>query len=153
MVFDLMLKLYFNVLLNKNELNMCMNLFFFPLLGPRKWDHPVLDLTTVISGLPLLKIHCNNKLLMPTTEKDRTSDSIEALGSGQLNQFRTWDLYFPSVCCISLSDTEKFSMGAFMGKMQNKLLPYSSHGCTVDSFLIILIFKMSKGEESLTIMF
>lgn len=28
-VFDLMLQLYFNVLLNKNELNMCMNLFFF----------------------------------------------------------------------------------------------------------------------------
>lgn len=29
MVFDLMLKLYFNVLLNKNELNMCMNFYFF----------------------------------------------------------------------------------------------------------------------------
>lgn len=56
----------------------------------------------VISRLPLLKVHCNNKLLMPVTAEDKTSDSIEALGSGQLNQFRTWDLYFPSVCCISL---------------------------------------------------
>lgn len=32
---------------------------------------------------------------MTTTAEDRTADSIEALGSGQLNQFRTWDLYFP----------------------------------------------------------
>lgn len=39
---------------------------------------------------------------MPATAEDRTSDSIEALGSGQLNPFRTWDLYFPNVCCISL---------------------------------------------------
>lgn len=31
---------------------------------------------------------------MPATAEDRTSDSIEALGSGQLNQFRTWDLFF-----------------------------------------------------------
>lgn len=79
---------------------------------------------------------------MPATAEDRTSDSIEALGSGQLNQFRMWDLYFPSVCCISLSDTEKFTMGPFMGKMQNELLPHSSHGCPLDSFLIILILKM-----------
>lgn len=48
MVFDLMLKLYVNVLLNKNELNMCMNFyFFFSLLGPWKWDHPLLDLPTI----------------------------------------------------------------------------------------------------------
>lgn len=120
-----------------------MNFFFFLWwgLGNGKIQFWTCQLF-VISGLPLLKIHWNNKLLMPATAEDRTSDSIEALGSGQLNQFRTWDLYFPSVCCISLSDIEKFSKGTSMGKMQNKLLPHSSHGCTADSFLIILILKM-----------
>lgn len=48
MVFDLMLKLYFNVLLNKNELNICMDFyFFFSLVGSRTWDHPILDLPTI----------------------------------------------------------------------------------------------------------
>lgn len=93
--------------------------FFFPSDGTIQfWTHQLF----VISGLPLLKIHCNNKPLMPATAEDRTSDSIEALGSGQLSQFRTWDLYFPSVCCISLSDIEKFSKGTFMGKNAERAL-------------------------------
>lgn len=34
MVFDLMLKLYFNVLLNRNKVNTCMNPFV--VMGPRQ---------------------------------------------------------------------------------------------------------------------
>lgn len=84
---------------------------------------------------------------MPATAEDRTSDSIEALGSGQLNQFRIWDLFFSTVCCTGPGDIEKFSMGTFMGKTQNELSP---HSCTVDSFLIILILKMrEQGRNSL----
>jgi len=44
-VFDLMLKLYFSVLLNRKKVSTCINSFV--VMGPRKWDHPVLDLPTI----------------------------------------------------------------------------------------------------------
>lgn len=46
-VFDLTLNLYFNVLLNRNEVSMCMNPFV--VMWPEKQDHPVLDLPTTCS--------------------------------------------------------------------------------------------------------
>lgn len=57
MIFDLMLKLYFNVLLDRNKVNTCMDPFVA--MGPRKWDHPVLDLPTICN----LRITCFEKSL------------------------------------------------------------------------------------------